>query len=404
MIRRKACVSSRYVFLLAGFANSGCLPEIASAWVSQRRATRTNVPTRRPRPLSDASLEFAGGVSNISSTFDVDDLWDAAIDSSTVLRNPYRSALLASSEQWEAFIVNLEQRAAFGSGKGSVRKEDRRSSLRSNKIDPFWEQIKLEAEAALQLEPQAGPQLYQGILSQPTLMSAICTVVSHEIESELIPATTLKNLFMELLTPQDVYCIRQDLQAVASRDASIEHAMGAILFHNGFHALVCYRVGHRLWQANRVGLAYYMQSTVSRHYSADIHPACVMGYGIYVRVGAGVVIGETAVVGNDVSILEGVTLGGTGKESGDRHPKVAHGVIVQDGGTVLGNILVGEGAVISAKSIVTKEVPPLAIVSGIPAKIQSYRDLSESAFQDDLERHLVVKYLDRWRILNDELY
>jgi serine O-acetyltransferase len=363
----------------------------ASAWV--QRAI-----SQRPMHQLFDSLSFPDNMKN--STLDVDDLWGAAVN--TDYSNPYRSTLLTSIDAWEAFKGALEQRAATENVANSMGDDKKCSRLA--KIDPFWEQIKLEAETALRLEPQAGPQLYQGILSQPTLMSAICTVVSHEIETELIPATTLKNLFMELLTPEDEYCIRQDLQAVASRSPSIEHAMDAILFQNGFHALVCYRVGHRLWQANRTSLAYYMQSTVSRKYSADIHPACVMGSGIYIRVGAGVVIGETAVVGDDVSILEGVTLGGTGKEAGDRHPKVGNGVIVQDGGTVLGNIPVGEGSVVTAKSIVTKPVPPLAIVSGVPAKIQSYRDLHESSFDCNLQRHLVIKYLDRWRVLYDDLY
>lgn len=142
----------------------------------------------------------------------------------------------------------------------------------------------------------------------------------------------------------------------------------------------------------------YMQSTVSRQFSADIHPACRMGHGIYLRTGAGVVIGETARVGNDVSILEGVTLGGTGKEAGDRHPKVGNGVIIGDGGTVLGNIKVEDGSVVTAKSIVTKPVPPLAVVGGVPAKIMHYRDLNDpDAFGDDLQQHLAVKYLDEWK-------
>jgi serine O-acetyltransferase len=123
-----------------------------------------------------------------------------------------------------------------------------------------------------------------------------------------------------------------------------------------------------------------------------------MGQGVYLCASSGVVIGETATVGNDVSILHGVTLGGTGKETGDRHPKIDAGVILQDSATVLGNINVGEGAVVTAKAIVTKPVPPLAIVSGVPGRVLGYRDLlSDDAFQDDLERHLVVKYFHEWR-------
>jgi serine O-acetyltransferase len=176
----------------------------------------------------------------------------------------------------------------------------------------------------------------------------------------------------------------------------------AVLFHTGYHALVCYRVGHRLWQQGRKGLAYYLQSTVSRHYSADIHPACRIGQGIYLCSSAGVVIGETATIGNDVSILHGVTLGGTGKEIGDRHPKVQHGVILEDSATVLGNIVVGSGAIVQAKAIATKPVPPLAIVSGVPAKIIASRDLSHNACETDLERHVVLKYLDEWRAMKAE--
>ena len=178
--------------------------------------------------------------------------------------------------------------------------------------------------------------------------------------------------------------------------------MLAILFHTGLHALVCYRVGHRLWQADRTGLAKYLQSTVSGHYSADIHPACSMGQGIYLCTAAGVVIGETATVGNDVSILHGVTLGGTGKELGDRHPKVQHGVILKDCATVLGNIPVGTGAVVMAKAIVNKPVPPLAIMSGVPAKVVKNRTLSREAFRDDLEEHLAFKYLDEWKELEQQ--
>jgi len=295
----------------------------------------------------------------------------------------YRSGLFRSKDQWDVFVKDCQ------------RKE--------SDSDLFWEQIKYEAETALSSEPQAGPQLYQGILSHDSLLSAISTVVAHECETELIPATALKNLFMELLDGDDEICIRRDLQAVATRSPSVDTAMDAICFHNGFHALVCYRVGHRLWQAGRTGLAYYMQSTVSRKYSADIHPACEMGHSIYLRVGAGVVIGETAVVGNDVSILEGVTLGGTGKEAGDRHPKVSSGVIIEDGGTVLGNILVGEGCIVRAKSIVTKPVPALAIMEGVPAKISSFRSLEDDEFTDDLQKHLKIKYLERWRGLAEQM-
>jgi serine O-acetyltransferase len=268
-------------------------------------------------------------------------------------------------------------------------------SINDVSMDPLWSKIKLEATLALEMEPEAGPQLYQSILSQPNLLTACVTIISHEIETELIPATALKALFLDLLTNNDVARIRLDLEAVADRKPI--SAMSAMLFDNGFHALVCYRVSHRLYRVGRTALAYYMQSTVSRHYSADIHPACVLGGGTYLRVCGGVVIGETAVIGRDCSILEGVTLGGTGKQAGDRHPKVGDGVIIHPGGSILGNIPIGDGAIVESKSIVTKPIPPLAIVSGVPATIRGYRSLDAAAFEDDLQHHLVTKYLDAWR-------
>ena len=268
--------------------------------------------------------------------------------------------------------------------------------------DPLWDQIQLEAMSALKTNPEAAPLLYTGILSQKSLIEAIVSAISHEIATELIPATALKNLFLEQLTEEDVYSIAFDLVAASTRSASLENAMAAVLYHQGFHALVCYRLGHRLWQAGRTGLAYYMQSTVSLKYSADIHPAATMGIGIHLRATAGVVIGETAVLGNDVSILEGVTLGGTGKETGDRHPKLRNGVTVLVGASILGNIVVGEGAIITARSIVTKPVPPLAIMSGVPARIQSYRELTPEEFNSDLQQHLADKYLERWKTIAAE--
>jgi serine O-acetyltransferase len=344
-----------------------------------------------------------------------------SIDESQFIATPtYRSSFLSSSDQWEAFMDRIDNDhkkpmqpngspilATTGTGNVSAC-----VNATNHKIDLFWEQIKYEAEMFVaQSEQQAGSQLYQGILSHASLMIAICTIISHEIATELITATTLKDLFIKILCSNgcnDEETIREDLHAVPVRDPSIGTAMEAILFHKGFHALVCYRVGHRLWQANRTGLAYYIQSTVSRIYATDIHPACRMGSGIYLRVGVGVVIGETAVLGNDVSVFEGVTLGGTGKESGDRHPKVGNGVIIYDGGTVLGNIQIGEGCIISAKSIVTKPLPPLAIASGVPAKLQSYRNL-DNVFEhiddgsvDHLQKYLSTKYFDRWRLLHEQ--
>lgn len=311
----------------------------------------------------------------VSVDVDEGDLWQVCLSG-----QPYISPWIwESNQQWKDFVLQLQETDPAS--------------------DTLWEQVKLEAAASLGLEPEAGPQLYQHILSQPNLVEAIVTVIAHEVENELIGATEVRNLFLQMLTKEDEALISSDVIAAATRSPSVGAALTAVLFHVGLHALVCYRVGHRLWEADRNGLACYLQSTVSRRYSADIHPACRMGSGIYLCSAAGVVIGETAVVGNDVSILHGVTLGGSGKERGDRHPKVGNGVIFQDGATILGNISVGDGSYITAKSIVTKPVPPLAIMAGVPAKVRGFRSLEMDAFPDDLERHLAFKYLEEWEDL-----
>jgi serine O-acetyltransferase len=291
------------------------------------------------------------------------------------------------------------------------------SQLDDPTVDPLWEQVKLEAMHTLENEPSAGPQLYTLILSQPTLIQALTSIVSHEIETELIPATSLHNLFIEMLDPvEDSKAIELDVMKSAMRSSSEVDgtALNSVLFHQGLHALVCHRLAHRLWLAKRTGLAYYIQSTVSRKYSSDIHPAARFGCGIYLNAGsAGVVIGETAVVDHDVTILQGVTLGGTGKERGDRHPKVARGAILQQSCSVLGNIPIGEGAIITAKSIVTKPVPAFARVSGVPGKVKSFVETSTSPesrkneygrniFEDtqkldELETILMDAYLQFWK-------
>jgi serine O-acetyltransferase len=321
----------------------------------------------------------------VTGSFDIDEnvAWDMDLE---LRSKPYAYNLLESQPEWKNFIDTL-----------------RNGNCSRYLKDPLWEQVKHEATLALGIEPEAGPQLYQGILSQRSLLEALITTVAHEIENELIPAPLLKILFLEMLTTEDEIAIHRDILAVAIKYPNIENAMTATLFHRGLHSLLCYRVGHRLWLAGRTGLAYYLQSTVSRSFSADIHPAACIGSGIFLNCGGGVVIGETAVIGEDVSILQGVTLGGTGKEVGNRHPKVGNGVIIDDGAILLGNIKIGDGAVITAKSIVTKPVPPLAKVSGVPAKITSYRDLTEEEFdKEDWEQHLRMKYLSQWEILLSE--
>lgn len=288
-----------------------------------------------------------------------------------MLSRPYVSSIVKDMDP-TTLASFLSQ---FHTNNTTTTNDTTQSNYKNHRVDPLWEQVKLEARETLQNEPSAGPQLYTLILSQPNLIHALTSIVSHEIETQLIPATSLQNLFHEMLQEEDYQYISLDVMKSAMRSSSIDDgtALFAIMFHMGLHALVCHRLSHRLWLAKRTGLAYYIQSTVSRRYSTDIHPAAQFGCGIYLNAGsAGVVIGETAVVDHDVTILQGVTLGGTGKERGDRHPKVGRGAILQQSCSVLGNIKIGEGAIITAKSIVTKEVPPLSRVSGVPGKVKGF--------------------------------
>jgi serine O-acetyltransferase len=165
--------------------------------------------------------------------------------------------------------------------------------------------------------------------------------------------------------------VRVDLSAVFERDPACHSYVEAFLFYKGFHALECYRIAHWLWGQGREGLALFFQSRVSEVFDVDIHPAARLGRGIMIDHATGVVIGETAVVEDDVSMLHGVTLGGTGKETGDRHPKIRRGVLLSMGAKILGNIEIGEYSRIGAGSVVLKSVPAGCTAVGVPAKLVS---------------------------------
>ena len=170
--------------------------------------------------------------------------------------------------------------------------------------------------------------------------------------------------------PEIVEAVRADLAAVRDRDPACSRLSTPLLYFKGFQALQTYRIANWLWRHDRQPLATLLQNRVSEVYAVDIHPAATIGHGILMDHATGVVIGETARIGNDVSILHGVTLGGTGKEEGDRHPKIGNGVLLSAGAVILGNVTVGEGAKVAASSVVLKDVPPHCTAVGIPAEIR----------------------------------
>jgi len=174
-----------------------------------------------------------------------------------------------------------------------------------------------------------------------------------------------------------------DLIAIRTRDPAAESYLTPFLYYKGFHALQWHRVGHWLWRSRRRDLAHFLQSRVSEVFAVDIHPAVPIGSGVFIDHGTGLVVGETAVIGDDVSILHEVTLGGTGKERGDRHPKVRNGVLLGAGAKVLGNVEIGRDAKVAAGSVVLRDVPPGATVAGVPARIVSWSSESVPALDMD---------------------
>lgn len=239
------------------------------------------------------------------------------------------------------------------------------------KADPVWSQLRQDVFAAAKSEPILAGYLHAAVLKHGSLEASIASFLASKLATPYLTATSLRDVVYEAITSSSEIgeSVRRDLLAVLERDpAAISLALPFLNF-KGFQALQSYRVAHWLWEQQRQPLALYLQSRISEAFDVDIHPAARIGKGILIDHGTSVVIGETAVVGDDVSLLHEVTLGGTGKESGDRHPKVGNGVLIGAGAKILGNIRIGDGSKIAAGSIVLNEVPPHSTVAGIPAKV-----------------------------------
>lgn len=244
-------------------------------------------------------------------------------------------------------------------------------SLHSSE-DPLWQLMRHEASNAAAEEPQLASSLYGDILVHDTLEETLSTVLANALHTETFQATQWIGLFRQALSDQSCSFardVRTDISAFMQRDPATSHAVRVLLHAKGFQALQSWRLANWLWKQDRMSLAFFLQSMISSRFAVDIHPAATIGSGVLLDHGTGIVIGETASIGNNVSILHNVTLGGTGKESGDRHPKVSDGVMIGAGATILGNIQIGTCAHIAACSVVLKPVPPYSVISGVPAKI-----------------------------------
>lgn len=235
--------------------------------------------------------------------------------------------------------------------------------------DSVWQSIRSQTKKHAEAEPILASFLHASILNHDSLEAALSFHLANKLDSPTVSAMLIREIIQEALTcDTDIACAaRADLLAMQARDPSVICLSVPFLFYKGYHALQAYRVAHWLWKNDRPSLALFMQNLISVVFGVDIHPAAKIGKGIMLDHATGIVIGETAVVEDNVSIMQSVTLGGTGKESGDRHPKVREGVLISAGAKVLGNIEIGRGAKIAAGSVVLKCVPPHTTVAGVPA-------------------------------------
>lgn len=238
-------------------------------------------------------------------------------------------------------------------------------------IDLVWREIQTEAKAAILEEPVLASFYHSTILNHDNFSAAISFHLANLLDAQAIPAIQLCELFEECLASEpaiaEAMCL--DAQAYQERDPACEYFSMPFLYFKGYHALQAHRISHWLWRKDRKALALYLQNIVSQNLAVDIHPGAKIGSGIMIDHATGVVMGETVVMGDNVSMLHAVTLGGSGCALGDRHPKIGSGVLIGAGAKILGNIRVGEGAKIAAGSLVLKNVAAHTTVAGVPAKV-----------------------------------
>ena len=235
--------------------------------------------------------------------------------------------------------------------------------MKNEKAQQIWQEIRKEAQELVDNEPMLASFFHATILKHSDLGSSLS---SYDVAY--------------LLVRQVIISSESDIFALLTRYPAVDKWTSPLLYLKGFHALQSYRVTHYLWKQGRKALAIYLQNEISVAFDVDIHPAARVGCGIMFDHATGIVVGETAVIENDVSILQGVTLGGTGKEHGDRHPKIREGVMIGAGAKILGNIEIGQYAKIGANSVVLQPVPDHATAAGVPARIISKSSEQKPAF------------------------
>ncbi|MDX8441953.1 serine O-acetyltransferase [Mesorhizobium australafricanum] len=238
-------------------------------------------------------------------------------------------------------------------------------------VDPIWRSIRDEAMEAVNRDPLLAAFLYSTVLNQESLEETVIHRLAERLDHQDIGSDLIRQTFKAMLAddPDWSTTVRVDIQAYYDRDPACDRFIMPVLYFKGFHAIQTHRLAHWLWKQGRRDFALYLQSRSSSVFQTDINPAARIGKGIFIDHATGLVVGETAVIEDDVSILHGVTLGGTGKANGDRHPKIRRGVLIGAGAKILGNIEVGHCSKIAAGSVVLSPVPHNKTVAGVPARV-----------------------------------
>ncbi|WGE46485.1 serine O-acetyltransferase [Actinobacillus equuli] len=254
--------------------------------------------------------------------------------------------------------------------------------MNESELNQIWQNIREEAQELVESEPMLASFFHATILKHSNLGGSLSYILANKLANPIMPAIALKEIIEEAYqaNPQIIASAACDIDAVRTRDPAVDKWTTPLLYLKGYHAIQSYRVTHYLWQQGRKALAIYLQNEISVAFDVDIHPAARLGCGIMFDHATGIVVGETAVIENDVSILQGVTLGGTGKEHGDRHPKIREGVMIGAGAKILGNIEIGRYSKIGANSVVLQPVPDHATAAGVPARIIGQSSVQKPAF------------------------
>jgi len=247
--------------------------------------------------------------------------------------------------------------------------------------DWLWAKLRQEAKEALANAPMLAPLFVDSILNRRSFEAAIFHRVATRLKNDIVGAGVIVDAFYRATeaAPSLVGALRADIAAVVERDPATERFIEPFLYFKGFHALQTHRLAHWLWSQGERDFALYLQSRSSDVFQTDIHPAARLGAGVFLDHATGLVVGETAVIEDDVSLLQNVTLGGTGKQAGDRHPKVRKGTIIGAGAKILGNIEIGAYARVAAGAVVLSSVPAGATVAGVPARVLRVADAAEIA-------------------------